>query len=295
MGPMGVMGPIGPMLERVQHEKRLWGRDMTKQPLTQSDIAAGFRALGIRPGDAILVHSSLRSFGRVEGGADAVIDGILEALGPEGTLLVPTLTGHPELSPENPPHVDLRTAPCWVGRIPETVRQRPEAIRSVHPTHSCAGIGQRAAELTRSHYISPTPCGVTSPYFRLALAGGSIVMIGCDLSTCTTCHTVEELANVDFHLQRRVAHGSCIDQQGTRVETPCLLHSYKGPDRDYPALEPDLLEMGLMRKGTVGNAVIRIIDAMGLIETALDRLRFDPYYLTVEKGRQEPWPNDLDL
>lgn len=262
---------------------------MTTATVTQSDITKGFRELGIGSGAVVLVHSSLSSFGRVEGGADAVIDGILEALGPEGTLVVPALTGNPELSPENPPHVDLRTAPCWVGRIPETARRRPQAVRSVHPTHSCAAIGKHAVALTRGHYLSPTPCGITSPYFRLALAGGMIVMLGCDLSTCTTCHTVEELANVDFHLQQRVAYGSCIDQAGVRIETPCRLHSYDGPDRDYPALEPILPEKGLMRKGTIGNAEIRVIHSMGLIETALDRLRFDPYYLTAEKGRKKPW------
>jgi len=120
----------------------------------------------------------LRSFGPVDGGANAVIDGLLEALGPEGTLLVPTLTGHRGLSPENSPHIDLRTAPCWTGTIPETLRQRPGAVRSVHPTHSCAAIGQRAAALTRDHHISPTPCGITSPYFRNALAGGYIAMVG---------------------------------------------------------------------------------------------------------------------
>jgi aminoglycoside 3-N-acetyltransferase len=258
---------------------------MTAISVTQGDIAAGFRELGIGSGDTLLAHSSLSSFGHVEGGADAVIDGLLDALGPDGTLLVPTLTGSPELSPEHPPHIDLRTAPCWVGRIPETARQRPEAVRSVHPTHSCAAIGKRAEELTRDHYLSPTPCGVTSPYFRLAVAGGYFVMIGCDLSTCTACHTLEELANVDYHLQRRVAYGSCIDEHGARIETPCLLHSYEGPERNFPALEPILLEKGLMRKGAIGKAEIRIIDAMGLIETGLDRLRFDPWFLTQFRGR----------
>ncbi len=253
---------------------------MAEDEITRAEISRGFRQAGLRSGDAILVHSSLSSFGRVAGGADAVLDGLLDALGPEGTLLAPTLTGGPELSPENPPHIDLRSAPCWVGRIPETLRQRPEAVRSVHPTHSCAALGHRAVELTRGHYRSPTPCGVTSPYFRLALAGGTIVMIGCDLSRCTSCHTAEELANVEYHLQPRVAHGSCIDQRGIRIETPCRLHRYDGPERDFPALEPLLLEAGLMRKNRIGNAEIRLIDAMGLIETALDRLRFDPYFLT---------------
>jgi aminoglycoside 3-N-acetyltransferase len=227
------------------------------------------------------MHSSLSSLGRVAGGADTVIDGILDALGDGGTLLVPTLTGNETLSPDNPPHVDLRTQACWTGLIPETLRQRPGTVRSTHPTHSCAALGMRAEELTRDHEISPTPCGVTSPYFRVAAAGGYIAFVGCTLDVCTTCHTVEELANVDYHLQPDVAYGSCIDCHGKRVETPCRLHSYDGPPRDFPVLEPLLLERGHMRVGSVGSCTIRLVTSMGLIETALERMCFDPYYLTV--------------
>lgn len=252
--------------------------------VTRALIARGFRDLGLERGTALLIHSSLRSFGQVDGGADAVVDGILDALGPQGTLLVPTLTGHRDLSPENPPHVDLRTAACWTGAIPETVRKRPEAIRSTHPTHSCAAIGAHAEALTRGHEISVTPCGITSPYFRVAASGGAIAMIGCTLATCTTCHTIEELANVGYHLQDRIAFGSCIDRHGARVETPCFLHSYEGPGRDFPVLEPLLVERGLMQIGRIGESTVRLIDAMGLIETALERLRFDPLFLTVRRA-----------
>ncbi len=252
--------------------------------VARAHIADGFHALGLNAGDAVLVHSSLKSFGRVDGGADTVIDGILDALGPDGTLIVPTLTGHEELSPENPPHFDLRTQPCWTGVIPETVRLRPEAVRSTHPTHSCAALGRDAEELTRHHHLSPTPCGTTSPYFRVAMAGGTIAMVGCTLSSCTTCHTVEELANVGYHLQEKVTFGTCIDRHGVLVETPCLLHSYAGPERDFPALEPPLVEKGLMRVGTIGACTVRLINALGLIETAFDKIRFDPYYLTVKRG-----------
>lgn len=249
--------------------------------LTRSDIAQGFRELGLSPGGSLLLHSSLKSFGHVDGGPDAVIDGLLDALGEAGTLLAPTLTGSPELSPDNPPHIDLRITPCWTGAIPEALRQRPGAIRSTHPTHSCAAAGFRAEELTRGHHLSPTPCGVTSPYFRLAAAGGYIAMAGCALDACTTCHTIEELANVDYHLQPEVAYGSCIDRHGNHVETPCRLHSYNGPARDFPVLEPLLLERGLMRIGAVGHGTVRLISAMGLIETALDKMRFDPFFITV--------------
>lgn len=253
--------------------------------ITQNDIARGFRELGVAPGDVVLLHSSLSAFDKVEGGADAVIDGVLDALGPEGTLVVPTLTGHKGLTPDNPPHFDLRTQPCWTGIVPETLRRRPQAIRSSHPTHSCAAIGARAEELTRDHHKSPTPCGITSPYFRVATAGGYIAMAGCTLTTCTTCHTVEEIANLDYVCQPDVAYGSCIDRHGNRIETPCRLHSYDGPNRDFPVMEPILLEKGLMRIGNIGPCEVRLINSMGLIEAALDKLRFDPLYLTVQRKR----------
>jgi len=254
--------------------------------LKRQDIAAGFRNLGLGSGDSVLAHTSLSNFGAVEGGADAVIDGLLDALGPNGTLLVPTLTGHEALSPTNPPHIDLRTQACWTGRIPETLRQRPTAIRSTHPTHSCAAIGAQAEELTVGHHHSPTPCGITSPYFRAAWAGGHIAMVGCTLTTCTTLHTVEEIANLDYVCQREVAYGTCIDRHGVKVDTPCRLHSYAGPERDFPGLEPLLLENGGMRLGRIGPCTVRLIQARTLIETTLDQLRFDPLFLTVERKQR---------
>ncbi len=254
--------------------------------LIRSDISAGFRALGLEAGACLLIHSSLSSFGHVEGGADAVIDGILDVLGPDGTLVAPTLTGSADLSPENPPHMDLRAAPCWTGRIPETLRQRPEALRSTHPTHSCAAIGARAGELIEGHHLSPTPCGLTSPYFRVAASGGFIAMVGCRLDTCTTFHTVEELGDLDYVCQADVAYGSCIDRHGEHVDTPCRLHRYDGPERDFPVMEPLLLDKGLMGIGRVGPCEVRLIHAMGLIETAFERLRFDPLFLTVDRRRR---------
>ena len=246
----------------------------------REELAQGFRALGIEPGMAVLLHSSLSSFGHVEGGADTVVDALVDAVGRKGAAVFPTLTGHPGLSPDNPPHIDLRTATCWTGRIPETARKRPDALRSIHPTHSCVAIGQLAEELTSGHEKSVTPCGVLSPYYRVAAQAGRIVLAGCGLESCTTCHTIEELANVGYHLQTEIAHGTCIGLTGTLVETPCLLHSYEGPARDFPALEPLLLDGGLMVTGQIGQGTVRVVDAMGLIETALERLRFDRLYLT---------------
>lgn len=255
---------------------------LSEQPqVSREDIARGFRDLGFGPGDIMLLHGSLRSFGWVDGGADAVVDGILDATGPEGTLVVPTLTGSAKLSPTNPPHIDIRTTPCWTGAIAEAVRRRPEAVRSLHPTHSCAAIGARAVELTRDHHLSPTPCGVLSPYFRIALAGGYVVMAGCDLASCTTFHAVEECAGDGYRIYHAIAYGSCVDVNGTLVQTPVLLHDYESPRADFTVMEPILLETKAMRIGQVAGSTVRVVKSMQLIEQSLDKIRFDKYFLTV--------------
>jgi len=110
--------------------------------LTRADLVADPRLLGLLAGATVLTHSSLRSLGWVDGDADTVIDALLEALGPVGTLLVPTLTGTEQGSPRRPPVFDSRATPCWTGRIPETLRRRPVLYaHSVGPGLSTPRLG----------------------------------------------------------------------------------------------------------------------------------------------------------
>src|SRR5665647_1335547 len=99
--------------------------------VTQVDIEQGLKQMGIRKGDTLLIHSSLKSFGHVQGGADAVIDAFLSVLGEEGTFIVPTLTGKFTDSLICPPSYNVVETPCWTGKIPETARCRPQAKRSL--------------------------------------------------------------------------------------------------------------------------------------------------------------------
>ena len=126
-----------------------------------------------------------------------------------------------------------------------------------------------------------------SPYFRVAMAGGYLAMAGCDLRSCTTCHTVEEIARLPYVCQGDPAVCACIDRCGETVEVTCYLHSYAGPERDFPALEPRLLAQGALRIGHVGDCEIRLIESLSLIEAALDELSGDPWYLTVRRGQEE--------
>jgi aminoglycoside 3-N-acetyltransferase len=113
------------------------------------------RALGVRPGDVLLVHSSARSLGFVAGGVQAVVQVLLDTLGPDGTLMVPTHTSAnsdparwvnppvpaswwPAIREQSPGFDPARTPSQWMGIIAETTRTWPGALRSNHPQVSFA-------------------------------------------------------------------------------------------------------------------------------------------------------------
>ncbi|WP_347246334.1 AAC(3) family N-acetyltransferase, partial [Thermogutta sp.] len=135
--------------------------------VTKQHIIDGLRELGLRAGDTVVVHSSLSSFGKVQGGAETVVEALLEVLGPEGTLAVPTFNFEPDV-------FDPDSTPSVVGQITEAVRKLPGAIRSKHPTHSVAAIGRLARVITEGHE-NVSPFGRGSALFKLLQANGKVL------------------------------------------------------------------------------------------------------------------------
>jgi aminoglycoside 3-N-acetyltransferase len=231
--------------------------------LTRTDIVAGLRALGLAPGERVLVHSSLSALGQVEGGADTVIDALLEAVGSEGLVAVPTFGGAQPF--------DRRSTPTNLGCIPDRFWRRPEAVRSLHPTHSVAAIGKGAAELIADHEKAPTAYGEGTPYHKLAMTGGKILFIGVDQDRNTSLHAAEALAGMSY--LKEVERGYVADS-GEVATIPVA--AMAGPHRNFLGLDPLFRERGIMRMGKIGRAVCRLIDGKTMLETALEALRRDP-------------------
>ena len=249
--------------------------------ITVDDIFIGLRELGLRAGDSALAHSSLSSLGRVEGGADAVIDGIIRAISPGGNVLFPTLTGSEALSPENPPTFDVLSTPCWTGIIPETARKRPGFVRSAHPTHSVCAFGPKAEWFIEGHEFSPTPCGIGSPYDRLVQVGGYILFVGVTHSSNTTMHYIEEIAGSPWHIQPEIALSTIRHANGRMSQVPVRLHKY-GTPRDFARLEPEFLANGIQVNGEIGESTVRLIKAREMVDTVLARMNDDPEILLAE-------------
>ncbi len=251
----------------------------------REDIVAGLRAIGLPVGAVALVHSSLSSFGRVADGADTVVEALVQAVGPEGTVLVPTFTGSSALGPENPPHFDVRLTPAWTGTIPETFRQRHDARRSLHPTHSVAAIGPETADLLRDHQLSPTPCGMETPFGRLAgREDGYVVFLGVGLQCNTTFHHVEEVTGVAYHMQEAPVEATIVDYDGQTRLARLRLHRY-GPRRNFGRPEPYFLAKGIEQLGRIGNCTVRILRVKPMVEYTVARVRQDPEYLLAQDSK----------
>ncbi|UQI46346.1 AAC(3) family N-acetyltransferase [Streptomyces sp. HU2014] len=174
---------------------------------TRASLAAELRALGVRPGETLLAHTSLSSLGWVSGGAPAVVLALLDVLGEDGTLVVPTHSGDNSDPSEwcNPPvpeawwedirasipAYDPRTTPGYgIGIVPETVRTWPGAVRSAHPQTSFAAVGPRATALVDGHALD-CRLGERSPLARLEEAGARVLLLGAGYASCTAFHLAE--------------------------------------------------------------------------------------------------------
>jgi aminoglycoside 3-N-acetyltransferase len=226
-----------------------------------------FQTLGLQTGDSLIVHSSYRSLGDVEGGPATVIQALLNCIGPQGNLMLPTFN---YAVPRPDPYFDPAETPGATGVITEVGRKWPGAVRSVHPTHSVAVIGPKATEWTQDH-LKVRAAGIGSPIDLLAKHGGKVLLLGVGQIANTTIHIAEEYAGVPKApwvfglpiLNIKLPSGKIITHQ---VDTSSSCSSAFG-GAEYPLRQKDLIrdlrlgscKMQMMKGSDVIEQVSRII------------------------------------
>jgi aminoglycoside 3-N-acetyltransferase len=244
---------------------------MSKTHVTPSELVAGLHDLGVQAGDLLFVHASLSRFGHVEGGARALIEALLEAIGPGGTLAMPGFTFNLYSLPR--PVFNVRHSPCWASKVYELFRVQVATHRSHHVTHSVCATGRLAAELSADH--GPAPCGATSPFRKLARRGGKIVLLGVSHNNNTTFHAVEEQERLAYFSLRENPHATLIDESGQRRPLPALLHA-STRRYDFNRLNASLQQAGLQREAFIGDSLVRCLDAGGMFDHLVQAVRRDP-------------------
>lgn len=236
-------------------------------------------SLGLPQNAVVMMHSSLKSLGQVPGGAETVINTIINYLSPGGTLLMPGLS-YLSVRSDNPVFNVCKTPSC-VGIIPETFRRMDGVKRSLHPTHSACGMGKQAEELLKSHHKDNTPCGSNSPFHLLPKVDGYILMLGCGLKPNTSMHAVEELIEPPY-LYGDLLEYTLIDEDGNQTKKEYIRHGFANTVQRYDRIAIVMEAPGL-RFGKVCGAQCFLIHAPVLWEASVNKYRENPFYFVSTK------------
>jgi len=247
-------------------------RRRLKVHVSKDDIKTGLRKLGLKKGDKIGVHSSLSNFGYVEGGADAVIDALLEVVGEEGNIVMPThstnllevqrtpeeiamgVTWLYKILPYNPAET-----PCRTGTIPEAFRKRQGAIRGSHPSNSIAALGPKAEELVEG-------------WQKMLELDGYILLIGVGLSVCTAMHLAEKRVQFPKHILEKITPPKELLEKYPEKEWEWDF----GPYPDFSKMEEPCLNLGIMETVKVGEAILKLVRLRELIDLYTEYLTKNP-------------------
>lgn len=204
---------------------------MERKLVLKQDILTALKRVGVGGGQTVMVHASLSSLGFVCGGAQAVIEALLESVGEEGTIMMPAQSWK-NLDPasgvhwEEPeewwqairdhwPAYDKDITPTnTMGAVAEMFRKWPGALRSEHPARSVAAYGKYADYLTREHTLSNI-FGDGSPIGRLYELDGYVLLIGVGYDKNTSLHLAD--ARAEYPGKHDCIEYSAVMENGERV------------------------------------------------------------------------------
>jgi len=256
--------------------------DAVDRLVIHSQLVEELKALGVAPGQIVMIHASVRSVGVIMGGPNVIVEALLDALTPAGTMMmyvgwedIPDFVLNlpqavqQEYYAEHPPF-DPRIARAVRdhGILAEIVRGWPSAQRSLNPEASIVAIGGQAEWITQDHPLN-YGYGAESPLEKLVEAQGYVLMLGAPLDTLTLLHYAENRAQMRH---KRIIRYPCpILREGTRVWIEIEDFDTGEPHGDYTFEEiaQAYLALGRGRQGMIGSAPSYLFDAADLSAFAI--------------------------
>lgn len=252
------------------------------RPITKNEMIAALQEVGLDQGCNLMVHTSLSNIGYVCGGAQSVIEALIDVVGEEGTILMPTQSWK-NLDPETGVHWDVEeqdwdvirenwpaydkhiTPTNTMGVVAEMFRSWPGAQRSDHPARSVAAWGKNAQYLTENHDLSNI-FGEGSPVGKLYELDGSVLLIGVDYDKNTSIHLAD--ARAEYSSKHNCVEHSAVMEDGKRVWKAYETLFVDG--EDFVEIGKAFEEACSVRKATLGNATIRLMKQRELVDFAVE-------------------------
>ncbi len=251
------------------------------QDITKEGIKKDLKKLGIKPGDKLIIHSSLRSIGHVIGGADTVIDAVLETIGKQGLLMMPVFSYSYEKGKGSVPY-NKKISPSKTGYITEVFRKREDVVRSDHPTHSVAVSGKDAEYYAAGHEATKGAFDDDTPLHKLALNKGRILLIGVGHEANSSIHVAEFLAGLPFlDMPNRTSYGSgfLVQRDDGNIEKIPFPSKMCGCSHGFGKVDDIRGIEKIQKTGYIGEAYSRLIEALPLISLLMGILKDKPDFL----------------
>ena len=252
------------------------------RPVTKHDIISAVRNVGLKEGSTVMVHTSLSRIGYVCGGAQTVIEALIEVVGHEGTLMMPTQSWknldpkdgvHGDIEEEywdiireNWPAYDKRITPTnTMGAVSEMFRSWPGTVRSDHPARSVAAWGKYAEYLVEDHDLSNV-FGEGSPVGKLYELNGEVLLIGVGYDKNTSLHLAD--ARADYPGKHNCIEHSAMIEDGRRVWKEYATLFVDG--EDFEQIGEAFEQNNTVNKTMIGNAELRLMSQKRLVDFAVD-------------------------
>ena len=213
------------------------------------------------------MHSSLKAIGRIEGGAEALLDTLIEYFTVEdGLFCVPT---HTWAFMKNEITLDMTAVETCLGAFSKIALCHPDGIRSENPTHSMVVFGNRERALAfidgEIDVVSGT--APNSCYGKIYEQGGHILLVGVSHNRNTYLHCVDEIIGVTNRLTREPLEVNIRRASGEIVSRRIHAHSTdytKDISLRFPQYETAFRYHGCITDGYIGNAPVQLCDARGM-------------------------------
>jgi aminoglycoside N3'-acetyltransferase len=230
------------------------------ETLSQTQLTHQLLALGVTPGGVLLVHCAFSQVRPVEAGPPGLIAALQAALGPAGTLVMPSMTD----DDEHP--FDPRRTPCLgMGVVADTFWRLPHVLRS-DSLHAFAAHGPQAARITAPHPVG-VPHGLDSPVGRVYELDGQVLLLGVGHDADTTIHLAENMAGVRY---RRQAHAMLLQAgQVVRFDYAEVDHCCQR----FALVDGWLEARGLQARGPVGHAPARLARSRDIVGVVTEQLQ----------------------